>query len=143
MTNSLKKAQLNREKGYILIEAKEVTLDNLLNEVKYYHDNGYRLVTTTCVDLGDKFDILYHFDKDLKLKNLRLTIDKGVTLPSISSIYFCAVLPENEMQDMFGLKVEGLAVDYGGKLLLGEESPLSPMAHIQVVKKEGGDNAGQ
>jgi len=53
------------------------------------------------------------------------------------------VLPENEMQDMFGLKVEGLAVDYGGKLLLGEESPLSPMAHIQVVKKEGGDNAGQ
>lgn len=143
MTNSLKKAQLNREKGYILIEANEVTLDNLLNEVKYYHDNGYRLVTTTCVDLGDKFDILYHFDKDLKLKNLRLTIDKGVTLPSISSIYFCAVLPENEMQDMFGLKVEGLAVDYGGKLLLGEESPLSPMAHIQVVKKEGGDNAGQ
>lgn len=126
-----------------MIEAKEVTLDNLLNEVKYYHDNGYRLVTTTCVDLGDKFDILYHFDKDLKLKNLRLTIDKGVTLPSISSIYFCAVLPENEMQDMFGLKVEGLAVDYGGKLLLGEESPLSPMAHIQVVKKEGGDNAGQ
>lgn len=126
-----------------MIEANEVTLDNLLNEVKYYHDNGYRLVTTTCVDLGDKFDILYHFDKDLKLKNLRLTIDKGVTLPSISSIYFCAVLPENEMQDMFGLKVEGLAVDYGGKLLLGEESPLSPMAHIQVVKKEGGDNAGQ
>jgi len=89
LTNSLKKAQLNREKGYILIEANEVTLDNLLNEVKYYHDNGYRLVTTTCVDLGDKFDILYHFDKDLKLKNLRLTIDKGVTLPSISSIYFC------------------------------------------------------
>lgn len=126
-----------------MIEAKDITLDNLLDEAKKYHDGGYRLVTTTCVDLDDKFDIIYHFDKNLKLENLRLTIDKGTALPSISSIYFCAVLPENEMQDMFGIKVDGLAVDYGGKLLLGDDSPLSPMAHIEVVKKESDADAGQ
>jgi NADH:ubiquinone oxidoreductase subunit C len=123
-----------------MLKAKEVTLDNLLDEVKKYHIAGYRLVTTTCVDLGDKFDILYHFDKDYKLENLRLTVDKGTKLKSISSIYFSSILPENEMQDMFGIKFDGLVVDYGGKLLLGEDSPLSPMAHIQIVKKEDTGN---
>ncbi len=123
-----------------MLKAREVTLDNLLDEVKKYHIAGYRLVTTTCVDLGDKFDILYHFDKDYKLENLRLTVDKGTKLKSISSIYFSSILPENEMQDMFGIKFDGLVVDYGGKLLLGEDSPLSPMAHIQIVKKEDTGN---
>lgn len=123
-----------------MINAKEITMENLLDEVKKFHDDGYRLVTTSCVDLGDKLDILYHFDKDFHLENLRLTIDKGVVLKSISSIYFCAIFPENEMQDMFGIKFDGLAVDYGGKLLLGEESPLSPMAHIEIVKKEDTGN---
>ncbi|WP_018962514.1 NADH-quinone oxidoreductase subunit C [Coprothermobacter platensis] len=124
-----------------MIEAKEITLDNLLSEVKNYHDNGYRLVTTTCMEVDDdKLEILYHFDKDFKLENLRLTVDKNQTIPSISSIYFCAVLSENEMQDMFGLKIDGMVVDYGGKFLLGEDSPLSPMAHIQIVAKEQGEN---
>ncbi len=123
-----------------MIDAREVTMENLLDEVKKYHDGGYRLVTESCVDLGDKFDILYHFDKDYKLENLRLTIDKGVRVKSISSVYFSAIFSENEMQDMFGVKFDGLAVDYGGKLLLGEDSPLSPMAHIQIVKKEDAGN---
>lgn len=118
-----------------LVEAREITIENLLDEVRNYHDSGYRFVTTTCIDMGDRFQIYYHFDKDLKLENLKLVIDKGTKIPSISSIYFCGLLSENEMQDMFGIEFEGLAVDYGGKFLLGEDSPLTPQAHIEVVKK--------
>ncbi|WP_084295237.1 NADH-quinone oxidoreductase subunit C [Caldanaerobius polysaccharolyticus] len=118
-----------------MIEAKEVTVDSLIDEVRRYHDAGYRFVTTTCVDMGDVFQIYYHFDKDLKLENLKLTVDKNTRVPSISSIYYCSILPENEMQDMFGVKFEGLAVDYGGKFMLGEDSPLTPQAHIEVVRK--------
>jgi hypothetical protein len=33
-------------------------------------DAGYRLLTLSCVDLGQAgFDILYHFDKDLRLEH--------------------------------------------------------------------------
>ncbi len=37
-------------------------------------------------------------------------------VPSIGSIYGCAFLYENEMQDLFHLKVEGMAVDFHGNL---------------------------
>jgi NADH:ubiquinone oxidoreductase subunit C len=126
-----------------LIEAKEITIDNLVEEVKQYHDSGYRFVTTTGVDLGnDKLDIIYHFEKDLQMEHLRLTIDKDTVAPSVSSIYFCAVLAENELQDMFGIKFEGLAIDYKGKFLLGDESPVTPLLNVQVSKKEEGGSNG-
>lgn len=124
-----------------MVEAKEITIENLLDEVKYYHDSGYRFVTTTCIDMGDKFQIYYHFDKDMKLENLKLIVDKNTRVPSISSIYFCSILSENEMQDMFGIEFDGLVVDYGGKFLLGEDSPLTPQAHIQVIKKPSAETA--
>jgi ech hydrogenase subunit D len=37
-------------------------------------------------------------------------------VPSISSIYGCAYLYENEMHDLFGIKVEGMALDFHGTL---------------------------
>ena len=36
-------------------------------------------------------------------------------LPSISSIYLCAVLYENEIHDLFGVQVAGIAIDFKGK----------------------------
>jgi ech hydrogenase subunit D len=37
-------------------------------------------------------------------------------VPSISSIYACAFLYENEMHDLFNIKVEGMKVDFHGNL---------------------------
>jgi ech hydrogenase subunit D len=36
-------------------------------------------------------------------------------VPSITSVYWCAFAYENEMHDLFNVKVEGNAVDFGGK----------------------------
>lgn len=119
-----------------MVEAREVQKKDLLDEVKKFHDGGYRFVTTTCCDTGENFVIYYHFDKDLVLKNLKLTVNKDESIPSISGIYFCSLLSENEVKDMFGVQFDGLVIDYEGKLLLGEDSPLTPQAHIVVVKKD-------
>jgi len=35
-------------------------------------------------------------------------------VPSISSIYGCAILYENEIHDLFNVKVDGLTVDFHG-----------------------------
>ena len=37
-------------------------------------------------------------------------------VPSISPIYGCAFLYENEMHDLFNIKVEGMTVDFHGNL---------------------------
>ena len=37
-------------------------------------------------------------------------------MPSISAIYWCAFLYENELHDLFNVQVEGMAVDFKGHL---------------------------
>ena len=105
---------------------REVTPQTLVHAVAPLKSDGYRFVTMTCTDLGDAHDILYHFDCDLALPHLRLKLPRGQPLPSISHVYFAAMLIENELQDLFGIKVQNLAVDFKGRLLLTEDAPRAP-----------------
>ena len=74
----------------------EISIDQLLGETQKMSCHNYRFVTTSCVDLGDgNLDVLYHFDKDAQLWNLRIKAKRGEQVPSISKIYLCAVLVEN------------------------------------------------
>jgi len=114
----------------------EISKAQLLSETQKMLSQNYRLVTATCVDLGEgNLDVLYHFDKDTQLKNLRIKAQRGEELPSISSVYLCAVLIENEMKELFGLNVTGMAIDYGGHFLLTPEELKNPQSKISIVQK--------
>jgi len=110
----------------MLTNLKEINRDNLLNEIAPMGPRGYRFVTITCVDCGDHFEIMYHFDKDYELTTLRLNLAKGQKLPSISDIIPAAVLVENEIRDLFGIEVKGLILDYEGRFMLSEDAPQAP-----------------
>lgn len=114
----------------MLEDKNEVGLDRLLEEVRGLKWQGFRLVTTTCLQDGDSLQILYHFDREYHLKHLQLVVPPGQAVPSISEIYPSAFLAENEMKDQFGLKVMGLPIDYQGRLFLSEEAPIAPMLKV-------------
>lgn len=111
----------------MLEEAKDVERDHVENEVAILHRLGYRFVTMTCLDAGGDHEILYHFDKQYRMRSLRLHLPKGTPLPSISALYFAANLIENEIKDMFGIVVEGLGIDFQGRFLLAEDAPRTPL----------------
>ena len=114
----------------------EISKAQLLSEAQKMSSQGFRLVTSTCVDLGeDNLDVLYHFDKGTQLQNLRIKAKRGEEIPSISSVYLCAVLIENEMKELFGLNVTGIAIDYGGHFLLTPEKLKNPQSKISIVQK--------
>ncbi len=118
----------------------DITNDQLLSEVQKLKYDGYRFVTSTCVDNGDgTIDVIYHFDKNYEMKNLKLKVPKDEEIDSISKIYFCSILVENEMSELFGLKVSGMAIDYGGKMLLSDDAPENPMARNQIVIEQKGE----
>ncbi len=99
---------------------------------------GYRFVTLTCTALDENhFDILYHFDLGLELKHLRLTLAAGTAVPSISPIYFAAFLVENEIQDLFGIRFTGLAIDYERTLYGEEKTRITPFCKYTVVTSNG------
>jgi ech hydrogenase subunit D len=60
-------------------------------------------------------EVTYSFDLKNALTNLRLNLPAAQPrLPSISSIFGCVILYENELHDLFNIQVEGIAVDFKG-----------------------------
>jgi hypothetical protein len=120
----------------------EITLDKneLLAAIQKLLNEKARFATATCLDLGDRFEILYHFEPQEAvgpLKTFRVKLQKGENLPSISGIYGCAVIAENEMMGDFNLQINGTVLDFHRKLLLSKESqqfPLSKTPRIPIVK---------
>jgi ech hydrogenase subunit D len=118
-------------------EITAVSAEALVGEVAKLKVLGYRLVTLSCTELdAATLDVLYHFDKNLDLKHLRLTVPKSEKVPSISPVYFAALLVENEIQDFFGLRFEGLLVDYQGMLYLEEEAIKTPYCRFSLRTAE-------
>ncbi|MBC7334860.1 MAG: FAD-dependent oxidoreductase, partial [Clostridia bacterium] len=100
-----------------------VSRAELIPEVQKLAADKYRLVTATALDLGERFAIIYFFDREMQMTWIRVECGKEEELPSISQIYLCALLIENEMKDLFGIKFTGIAVDFQGKLLRTEDAP--------------------
>ncbi len=100
----------------------------VLKSVQDAKNDGYRYATMICLKKDDGHEFLYIFDKDNKLRNLRYFVKPGENPKSVSGIYLCALLIENEYQDLFGLTFEGLAIDYKGHLYLTPNSPKAPLA---------------
>lgn len=114
-----------------------VSLASLIGETGRMKAEGFRFVTESCVELNEStVELLYHFDKDLQLKHLRLTIPKETVVPSVSSVYLAAFLVENEIQDLFGIRFEGLAVDYNRTLYLEEEIKTTPLCRYTVDRSK-------
>lgn len=121
-----------------------VTIDNVVSEVMHMKNDGYRLVSMTCRQTGEgEVEILYHFDKDLEFAHLRMSgVKSADPVPSISGVYFAAIIGENEMRDQYDLSFEGLALDFNRTLLLDKEvsEVTVPMVNnVKIdLKEEGG-----
>jgi ech hydrogenase subunit D len=118
----------------------QITIDKLVAETQKLADNGYRFIIMDVFESGENFELIYEFGKDYDATTLRFTVAKGTEIPSISPIFFNALLIENENQDLYGLKYKGLVVDFGGRLYMAVdevEAPPQSMAGINVslVKK--------
>ena len=107
-----------------------VSKAGLVSEVQGMRAQKARFATATCLDLGNSFEVIYHFefeDSARFAKHIKVNIGKEETLPSISNVYFCAALIENEMRDHFNIQIDGLAIDFNKRFLRGKESPESAL----------------
>src|ERR1039457_4625813 len=94
-----------------------IGLTALLDRVRAMRAQDGRLVQICATALPGQFELTYSFDLESALASLRLHLRaEDARVPSISSIYGCAILYENEMHDLFNIKVEGMTVDFHGNL---------------------------
>jgi ech hydrogenase subunit D len=76
---------------------------------------GYRLVQICCTVAAETLEITYSFDKEYALSNYRVTLQKSdPAVPSITGAYLAAFTYENELQDLFGINVADMALNFKG-----------------------------
>ncbi len=107
----------------------------LLDRVRHLSGKGARLISITGVDTGQWLELIYVFEDELEMVAFKTEVEHEGFFPSINHYYPGAWLAENEIQDMFGLRFEGLAVDFAGFMFLGHDSPTRPF--IKEVRVRG------
>ncbi len=122
------------------IEAEDTPLEELMWKVVTLKEEGYRFVTITALEIdAETIEIIYHFDINLRLRNLRVRIPRGTEVPSISPVYFAAFWPENEAVDLLGITFSGLKIDYHGTMYLDAgdaDTVKTPFCRYTFISKE-------
>ena len=120
-----------------IIEAIEV--GELLPRVMKMKKDGYRLSQACAAYIDEKFELSYSFadDTTYQFTTLRLVVDTDTEIPSITEVVPPAVFYENEMKEIFGVKIKMISVDYDDRLYrMKVKTPLGPNT------EEGGRNDG-
>ncbi|EKD26903.1 MAG: NADH dehydrogenase (ubiquinone), 30 kDa subunit [uncultured bacterium] len=93
----------------------KIEISALQNEVRKLFDENYRLVQIGCTKTSEGIEINYSFDKNFQFQNFRILVTTPETeVPSITDIYLAAFIYENEIHDLFGIKVIGNKIDFKG-----------------------------
>lgn len=112
---------------------KEIPKDKLLEEVMHYKKLGCRLCQICAAYIDEKFELSYSFvdDDTNQMTNLRVVLDVDEEIPSITEIEPGAVFYENEMKELFGVKVRMISTDYHDKLYrIRAVHPLGPQTQV-------------
>jgi ech hydrogenase subunit D len=107
-----------------------------LDRVAAYARDGWRLVVINATSLlpaegaeDGAFDITWSFARERVFEHLREQVLPGDEVPSISAQFPASFLYENELRELFGIEVTGIAVDFGGQMYrTGERVPFAPGA---------------
>ena len=84
----------------------------------------WRLAQICAVRVEDGYEMSYSFCKDYDMVTLRLIVGLEEKISSITQIYPCAFLQENEAAELFGVQIERMDLDYHHKLYrIDKETP--------------------
>ena len=89
---------------------------SIIDESQKLKFAGYHLIQQCATRIPDAYELIYTFGKDLEVKHLKITLPEDQEISSITSIYPCAFIYENEMHDLFGIQVKMINIDFEGKL---------------------------
>lgn len=98
---------------------------------------GWRYVQTLAVLTEEGVDLVYSFMKDGHLANSVVPVARGEEVPSISDLFLAAFVFENEIHDLFGVSIKGIAIDFEGSFYqLSAEAPMTIISPEQAAARE-------
>lgn len=118
----------------------ELELDQWVAIASRHQAEGFRLVQMTGTAREDHFEVMISYDRDYRCVNYRVRVPREQPeLPSLSAVFPASFTYENELKDLFGFVIPGLAVDYGGNFLRTKTK--IPFSGSVTLKKEKPERA--
>jgi ech hydrogenase subunit D len=93
-----------------------VNPESIIDESQKLKFAGFHLIQQCATRIPDAYELIYTFGKDLAMKNLKIILPEDQEISSITSIFPCAFIYENEMHDLFGVQIKMINIDFEGKL---------------------------
>lgn len=113
----------------------EVTKDELYKIMEQKYNDGYRLAQILSVAYEGYNEVTYSVAKEYEMENYKINLPIYEEIKSFSDIFPAATLYENEIKELWGVKVVGMALDYHNKFYrIEKETPFKKQ--IKVIKKE-------
>lgn len=113
----------------------EVTKDELYEIMEQKYNDGYRLAQILSVAYEGYNEVTYSVAKEYEMENYKINLPIDEEIKSFSDIFPAATLYENEIKELWGVKVVGMALDYHNKFYrIEKETPFKKQ--IKVIKKE-------
>ena len=93
-----------------------VNPESIIDESQKLKFAGFHLIQQCATRIPDAYVLIYSFGRNLEMRNLKIILPEDHEISSITSIFPCAFIYENEMHDLFGVQIKMINIDFEGKL---------------------------
>lgn len=122
--------------NYNDFEIVDVSLNELYIIMKKKDVDGYRLSQICATAYEGYNEIIYSVGKEYTLEHYRVKLRIDEEIKSFSNCFPVASLYENEIKELWGVKVVGIELDYDNKFYrIAKETPFKK--EVKADKKEG------
>jgi ech hydrogenase subunit D len=113
----------------------KVSVDQLYKILKQKNQEGYRLSQICATAFEGYNEVIYSVSKDYLMENYKIELPLEEEIMSFSDIYPVASLYENEIKELWGVKVVGMSIDYNDRFYrIEKETPFKKQ--ITTTNKE-------
>lgn len=115
-----------------------MSADDILRCSSEHKAAGWRFVQLLCTNTEEGIDVQYSFQKGNLIENWTVKgVQKDQHIPSITGDFLAAFVFENESHDLFGVQIDGIAIDFGGKFYdLAMSEPMTVISPAQKAARE-------
>lgn len=120
------------------IEFEPLTIKELPDFAAQRKKDGWRFVQILAATTDEGIDLIYSFMKDGLLVNHKIKdVQKNDVVPSISDTFLEAFVFENEIHELFGVQIEGIAIDFQGEFYgVAVDEPMTVITPEQKAARE-------
>lgn len=100
----------------VFFQVETIDVGELMPRCAMLKSYGWRLCQIHVVRTSDGYELTYTLAKDYDLYNYKIVIAEAAPVPSVTPIFACAWMYENEIVELYGVNIKNILMNYEKKL---------------------------